>query len=278
MAARGYSKEGHHSPQETPASSNNELVWRLLDDEYDDPLFNLAIEEAIMEKVSQRQVPNTLRLWINRRPTAVIGKFQRPELEVNKEACKKHGVAVVRRFTGGGTVYHDKGNLNYAISVRRDNPIIPPTLDRIRPTLCAGVVEALKILGLNAKFEPRGAYVHIKGKKVSGTAAAVTRTTVFLHGTLLINSNLTRLREVLDVPSYHGAARLKRLVKSIRKEVTSIQEQLGREVSVQDVKEALTEGFTKALGIKLQLGELLASEVELAKEIATGRRNEISIS
>nr|MDO8099358.1 lipoate--protein ligase family protein [Candidatus Njordarchaeota archaeon] len=277
MAPYSYDEVKHYSPQETVLSFPSESVWRLVDVEYDDPVLNLAVEEAIMEKVSEGQAANTIRFWTNRKPTVVIGKFQIPELEVNKEACRKHGVNIVRRFTGGGTVYHDKGNLNYAISARRDCPLIPRTIDRIRPTLCAGVVEALRMLGLDAKFEPKGAYIQVNGKKVSGTAAVVKRTVVFLHGTLLIDPDLTRLREVLDVPPYQKDARLKRLVKSNRKKVTSIKEQKGREVSSDQVKEALEKGFAKTLGIQLHRGELLPSEIVLANMITTNRCNEINI-
>jgi lipoyltransferase/lipoate-protein ligase len=266
-----------HPSQDTPPVFHNEQVWRLVDVEYDDAVLNLAVEEAIMEKVSQGEAPNTIRFWTNPKPTVIIGKFQIPELEINKEACKKHGVIVVRRFTGGGTVYHDKGNLNYAISARRDTPAIPRTIDRIRPTLCSGIVEGLRILGLNAKFESKGVYIHVEGKKVSGTAALVTRNVVFLHGTLLVDSDLPILREVLNVPPYPKNTTLKSFVKSARKEVTSVKEQLGREASVKDVKRALTEGFRKTLRIELQPGKLSSSELELAKQIAANRRNEMTV-
>jgi lipoate-protein ligase A len=278
MAPRKNDNARHRTPQDTTLVFHNKRAWRLVDAEYEDAVLNLAVEEAIMEKVGQGESPNTVRLWTNPKPTIVVGKFQIPELEVNKEACKRHGVLVLRRFTGGGTVYHDKGNLNYAISARRDDPIIPQTVDKIRPTLCAGIVEALRILGVNAKFEPKEAYIHVKGKKISGTAALATRSIVFLHGTLLVNSDLTILREVLDVPPYPKDAGLKRFVKSIRKEVTSIQEQMAKEVSVGDVKEALTEGLRKVLGIELQRGEISDSELEVAKQIVARRRDGIIIS
>ncbi|WXG45107.1 MAG: lipoate--protein ligase family protein [Promethearchaeati archaeon SRVP18_Atabeyarchaeia-1] len=253
-------------------------VWRLLETECDDPVLNLGIEEAIVEKVSTGEAPNTVRFWRNTGTVAVIGRFQIPELEVNKEACRKYSLTVVRRFTGGGTVYNDGGNLNYSIAVRRDNPIIPGIIAQITPTLCRGVVEGLRTLGLNAEFEQEGAYIHINGKKISGTAGIVKRTLVFVHGTLLISSDLSRLREVLDVPPYTSLSQQRRFVKSNRREVTSIEAELGRSVTFEEVKDAIKVGFAKNLGIELRTGRMLGSELLLSKEIAERKHSEIMIS
>jgi len=252
-------------------------VWRLLDVEFDDAVSNLSVEEAIMEKVSGGEAPDTIRFWRIPSITVVVGRFQIPEFEVNREACRKYGVTVVRRFTGGGAVYHDSGNLNYTIAVRRSNPILPTMIAEIPPTLCKGVVEGSKVLGLNADFEPKGVYIHINGKKISGTATIVRRTAAFMHGTLLVNSDLKKLREILDVPPYPSEGQLRRFVKSVRKEVTSLQAELGRKVTVEEVKEALKKGFAKALNVKLERGELLQCELELAKKIATEKHDETII-
>jgi lipoate-protein ligase A len=254
-------------------------VWRLLDVEYADSCFNFSIEEAIMEKVAEGESPNTIRFWRNPNTTVVIGKYQIPELEVNREAIKKYSAMVVRRFTGGGTVYNDSGNLNYSISVKRKNPLIPSVVADIAPTLCKGVAEGLRILGLNAELKSEGGlYIHVDGKKVSGTAGKVQRSVVFVHGTLLVNSDLTKLREILDVPPYPQNAKLKRFVKSVRREVTSIEAELDKRIKLDDVKEALRKGFSKALDIELRQGELSQSELKLAEEIYAKKRDLMMIN
>jgi lipoate-protein ligase A len=252
----------------TLSEPHSKGVWRLLDVEYADSCFNFSIEESIMEKVAVGESPNTIRFWRNPNITVVIGKYQIPELEVNRKAIKKYSAVVVRRFTGGGTVYNDSGNLNYSISVKREDPLIPSVVADIAPTLCKGVVEGLKILGLDAELKSEeGLYIQVDGKKVSGTAGKMRQDVVFVHGTLLVNSDLGKLTEILNVPPYPQNAQLKRFVRSARRAVTSIETKLNRRVKLNDVKEALRKGFSKTLGIQLRQGELSESELKLAKEI-----------
>src|SRR5439155_1417402 len=84
----------------------------------DDPFMNMSVEEAIPRAVGEGKALNTVRFWHNSN-TIVLGCFQSAPLEVNFDACQETGTTVVRRFTGGGAVYHDAGNLNYAISLKK---------------------------------------------------------------------------------------------------------------------------------------------------------------
>src|SRR2546425_4142828 len=90
----------------------------------DNPFLNLALEEAIPRLVGEGKAPSTVRFWHNSN-TIVIGCFQSAKLEVNMEACKETGTEIVRRFTGGGGVYHDSGDLKYAILLREGDPLVP---------------------------------------------------------------------------------------------------------------------------------------------------------
>src|SRR5436309_15265111 len=85
---------------------------------------NLAVEEAIPRMVGEGKSPSTVRFWHNSN-TIVIGCFQSAKLEVNMQACKETGTEIVRRFTGGGAVYYDSGNLNYAISLPKGHWWVP---------------------------------------------------------------------------------------------------------------------------------------------------------
>jgi lipoate-protein ligase A len=140
--------------------------WRLLNLEYTDAPSNLALEEAIARQVGEGKSPPTLRLWRNRN-AAVIGENQSVNAELRLDACRELGVEVVRRFTGGGAVYHDLGNLNYSICTRKLSPSsleLPQTvfrqgLDCIHATL--------GILGLESSRVTINTIAG-RGRKISG--------------------------------------------------------------------------------------------------------------
>jgi len=239
-----------------------EEAWRILDLEYDDPYMNLAVEEAIPRKVGEGKVPNTVRFWRNLN-AVVIGYFQSAKLEVNLEACKSLGTTISRRFTGGGAVYQDQGNLNYAISIRKGHPLIPEDLLETFKILSSGAVEGIRMLGLNAGFKPLSD-IQVNGRKVSGAAGSMRWGTVFHHGSILISSDLSILSKVLSAPD----RRLKhKHVRSVRKAVTTIRGELGRHISVDEVKEKLRMGIEKAFKIKLVDGAITREEKLLAEEL-----------
>jgi len=234
--------------------------WRLIDSEFEDSCMNLAIDEAIPTVLGMGYTNNTVRFWRNVN-TVVVGRSQDVVSEVNLEACNKYGTFVVRRFTGGGTVYHDLGNLNYSISLRKSHSLVSNDLIRTVEVLSQGVILGLKNLGLKAEYRSSDG-IFISGKKISGSASAVKRSFFFNHGTLLINSNLTILSEVLS-PTLKR--RKKRGVKSSHQIVTNLAVELGREISISEVKEALKLGFERAFQIELVRGELTSEETLMAQ-------------
>src|SRR5215467_12538343 len=130
---------------------------------------NMSVEEAIPRAVGEGRVPNTVRFWHNSN-TIVLGCFQSADLEVNFDTCKETGTEVVRRFTGGGAVYHDAGNLNYAISLPKGNLLVPTSdLQEVFRKLSEGSVQGLRRLGVNAEFLPIND-ISVGGLKVSGAA------------------------------------------------------------------------------------------------------------
>ena len=76
----------------------------------DDPFLNLALEDGLFRRMGTED--RILFLWQSR-PCVVIGRFQNPWVECSLEALEKDGADLVRRQSGGGTVYHDKGNTNF---------------------------------------------------------------------------------------------------------------------------------------------------------------------
>ena len=240
-------------------------TWRLVDLEYrDDPFMNLAVEESIPQMVGGGKAPSTIRFWHNAN-TVVLGCFQSAELEVNFDACKHTGTQVVRRFTGGGAVYHDAGNLNYAISLRKGHRIIPEDddLQKVFSRLSEGTVKGLQGLGVRAEFQPIND-IQIGGKKISGAAGSVRWGAVFHHGCILVASDLAILGRVLKVPQ---AKLLDKHVASVRKRVTTVRDELAREVTTSEVQDAIVKGVEECYEVRLDKSGLTREELALAGEL-----------
>ena len=124
-----------------------------------DPAFNQAFEEYVFERVASEET--ILMLWRNA-PAVVCGCYQNAFAEVDMLRAAERGVAVIRRISGGGTVYHDLGNVNYSVIAPADGEV-----DYAR--FIAPVVEALNDLGVPAAMN-RTCDIAVNGLKVSGSA------------------------------------------------------------------------------------------------------------
>src|SRR5881409_3503177 len=224
---------------------------------------NMSLEEAIPRTVGEGTAPNTVRFWHNSN-TIVLGCFQSADLEVNFDACKETGTKVVRRFTGGGAVYHDAGNLNYAISLKKGHPLVPDNdLQLVFQRLSEGTVDGLRSLGVQAEFQPIND-IQVDGKKVSGAAGSVKWGTVFHHGCILVASDLSILSKVLNVPR---AKLVDKHVASVQKRVTTIRDELHRNVGTREVRESIVQGIQASYNVHLEKGNLTGREMSLAKEL-----------
>jgi lipoate---protein ligase len=149
-----------------------------------DPAANLALEEALVRAASPEPL---LRIWQNE-ACVVLGRGQRPDREANVAACAAAGVPVLRRASGGGTVYQDLGNLNVTM-------VVPGWAPALAGDLAALVAGALRQLGLAPEVTERGVFVGMV--KVSGLASQLTRTATLAHATLLVTTPEARVRAFL---------------------------------------------------------------------------------
>ena len=235
--------------------------WRLLDLSHEDPYLNMAVEEAILRSVGAGESKPTLRLWQNEN-AVVIGYFQDAAKEANLSACCRLGTSVVRRVSGGGAVFHDRGNLNYALSIPRRDPRVPANILASYRVLCQGVIEALADLGLQAKYVPINDII-VDGYKVSGTAQARRWGGLLHHGTLLLNTDIGAMGRVLRVRQEYlqakGASRLTEWVATTA--------QLGAPRDVSSAKDALSDGFSRVLGVQFGAAGLTEAETATAEQL-----------
>ena len=238
--------------------------WRFIDDQTScKAAMNLAIEEAIFIQKITGKIPPTVRFWRSNR-AVVVGYSQSIEAEVNLEVCEREGIEVARRFSGGGTVYQDLGNLNYAIAIESDHSLVKglDVAQSLRK-LCSGVIITLKAFGTNPVFEPPSSIL-VNNKKISGNAQARRKNAIMHHGTLLINANLDLLNNVLSAPKFAGTIKG---VASKKSTVTNLSDELGWQIPMERVKKALQQGFENAFSVHLVKDNLSQADKELAEKL-----------
>jgi lipoate-protein ligase A len=248
------------------------VMWRLIGFGVHDAFVNMAVDEAVFAARVEGLVPNTLRLY-RWKPSAVsVGRFQKTEDEVQLENCRISGVDVVRRITGGGTVYHDSENeVTYSVVVSK-RELGTEDITEVYSRIYAGLVEALRILGVRADFCEGDAKtcpnLTVKGRKISGSAQSHRKGVALQHGTLLVDVDLERMFGLLRVP---WAKTCMEIVNVARHRITSIRSEVGREVPIEEVSRALVEGFQKVLGADPVESELTKHEQELAEELCRSK-------
>ena len=232
----------------------------LLYEAPENPYMNLAFEEAFARLRAAGITPDTLRIWRNRR-AVIIGYFQRAEEEVHLDKARRLGVAVARRFTGGGAVYHDLGNINYAVALGPSPESTRDPIGYLYNYLVRGALNALRILGLNPHLENIND-IAVGDYKVSGVAASYRWNAPFLHGALLVSTDLRVLSSILKV----SRKKLEdKRVSSVKYRVTLIKELLGRPVRYSEVVGALVKGYEELLGAEAYYDLPWPEELEAAR-------------
>ena len=177
-----------------------------------DPYFNLAAEEYLLKNFKE----NIFMLWQNE-PSIVIGKHQDVWAEVNLKFVQDQQIKIARRFSGGGAVYHDPGNLN--LTFIETGQIMQTDKYTIQ------IMNFLKTLGVHVEMDERKGLT-IGGFKISGSAQSIHKNRYMHHATLLFSTDLDRLVTSLkstsrQTPEKTGGKR-STFVKSVRSPVTNI--------------------------------------------------------
>ncbi|KAI8908838.1 hypothetical protein DFJ77DRAFT_433924, partial [Powellomyces hirtus] len=176
-----------------------------------DPWINLAFEEWLVLFRKPQSAEDVLYLWRNTK-CVVVGRNQNPWKECHLQLMKEEEVPLVRRRSGGGTVYHDIGNTNYTIIMPRDS------FDR--RTNAELVCRGMHQLDIPASVNERHDIV-VDGKKVSGSAYKLVNTRAYHHGTMLIDADLKALGRYLRPPPKNLVGKG---VESVRSTVARIRD------------------------------------------------------
>lgn len=192
-----------------------------------DPMINLAIEEYCLKYLDPEE---TYLLFYINQPSIIIGKNQNTIEEINTKYVEDNGIKVVRRLSGGGAVYHDKGNLNFSFITKDDGDSFHNFKKFTEP-----VIKALEKLGVKAELSGRND-IMTDGRKISGNAQFATRGRIFSHGTLLFDSEIEHVVSALNVKKEKIESKG---IKSIRSRVANISELMDQKMTTEEFRKIL---------------------------------------
>jgi len=220
-----------------------------------DPKINLALEEYIVRNFEPEE--DYILFYINK-PSLIIGKHQNTIEEINTDYVKEKDIIVVRRISGGGTVYHDLGNLNFSFLTKYDSSKVNNFIQFTVP-----IVKALKKLGVPAEMTGRNDIV-ADGKKISGNAQFSTTKKMFSHGTLLFDTDMGQVAKALNVKADKIQSKG---IKSVRSRVANISEFLEKPISMDDFKKHILDNIFE-IESEIKTYELSSEEWEAVYELS----------
>lgn len=196
-----------------------------------DPYENLALEEHLFETLPEGA--GLFMLWQNT-DAVIIGRYQNAAEEIDAAYVKENGIAVVRRMSGGGAVFHDLGGLNYTLITDDAESPVPTDgwadADAVWQACMAPLLAVLRGYGLEAQFSGRND-IEIGGRKIAGCAQYARGSRTLHHGCILFDTDLSRVAAALrGKPPRDGQAAAvftSKADQSVRSRVTTVRACLG---------------------------------------------------
>ncbi|HIH01836.1 TPA: lipoate--protein ligase family protein [Thermoplasmata archaeon] len=234
----------------------SEHAWRLVDSGPLPTAESAAADEAILGAHAEGVVPDTLHFYTRSEPTISIGYFQRVSEAVDLDECARRGVRLVRRRSGGSTIFTDSGQMIYAV-------VMPASAigsgEASFGAVCGPIARALGRFGADARHRPVND-IEIGGRKVSGSAQLRSRGSVLQHGTVLIDTDIEAMDAVLKGGSVRPSER-----------ITDLAAVLDDPPSMDEVKAAVTDEIARSFGISFEKGSLTEIERHRIAELVSSR-------
>lgn len=198
-----------------------------------DVYYNFALEYYLTSE--KTFCDKTVFLIWRTTPTVMVGKFQNTYEEINQAYIDSKDISVVRRMSGGGTIFTDLGGWQFTF-------IAPADGNSISFREYTGpIIKALKKAGVDAYFDGRNDIL-VDGKKVSGNAQYMRNGFVVHHGSLLYSTDL----EMLERSTVSDEKKLMaKGIKSVRERVGNISDFMDDPVSMTEFRDMITENFIK---------------------------------
>lgn len=204
----------------------------------EDACYNFAVEDFV---ISDGRWKEPVLLFWRTRPTLMVGSFQNVYAEINVSYAKAHGIEIVRRRSGGGTIYTDPNGWQFSYffpGAKGEDAGFSESAE--------GILRALRALGVPAEFNGRND-ITADGRKISGNARHVHPQGVLHHGSLLFDTDFEEMERAISLSPDKV---ISKGISSVRQRVANISEFLPAPMTALEFKarmlaELLTEDDTE---------------------------------
>ena len=255
-------------------------LWRLLLTPEAPGAWNMAVDEAILEAATHREVLPTLRLYAWNPPCLSLG-YAQPISDVDESRLEKFDWDLVRRPTGGRAILHTD-ELTYSVCGPEDEPVLAGDILSSYKRLSSAILAAIEQIGISVQALPQKKNANSKspepvcfevpsnyeitadGKKLVGSAQARRQGGVLQHGTLPLYGDLTRIVQVLSFPSQTSR---EQAAERLLSRAATLNTAMGEIVSWKQAADSFIQAFQNTLDLELAPGQLTEAERTRAEQL-----------
>ena len=242
------------------------MHWRYLCEDRVSDSYGLAADEAMALRVGENLSPPVLRLYTYRSCSALVGRFQRIENELNLEFCREQKMSVNRRPTGGGAILMGEDQLGVALMLRDWNGCKAPR--ELMRHFASALCEGLLFFGVNAQFRGKND-LEVEGRKIGGLGIHSNASGGYLlHCSLLVDLDVPLMLRALNVPLEKLEARQ---LKSIEGRITTVRRELKKDTSLNEVRDKIRRVFSSYFSVEFKQSCYSPEEKKIISEMESSR-------
>ena len=239
------------------------MDWRLVTDDGVTASFGLAADEALAVRVGAGASRPTLRLYTYQSHCALVGRFQTVKNEVRADYCQANNIPVNRRPTGGGAIIMGADQLGVALTIPGRGEDTYSQARELMGIFSAGLVRGLNTLGIEARFRRKND-MEVNGKKLVGLGVySAPGGGLLFHASLLVDLDIALMLRVLNTPFEKLSDKE---IKTVADRITTVRRETASQITLDEVRRVVAEGFESAFDVNLVLSDFTAAEhAEIAK-------------
>ena len=242
------------------------MHWRYLCEDRVSGCYGLAADEAMALRVGENLSPPVLRLYTYRSCSALVGRFQRIENELNLDFCREQKISLNRRPTGGGAILMGEDQLGVALMLKDWNEYKAPR--ELMRHFASALCEGLLIFGIKAQFRGKND-LEVEGRKIGGLGIHSNAAGGYLlHCSLLVDLDVQLMLRALNVPVEKLEARQ---LKSIEGRITTVRRELKKDTSMNEVRDKIREAFSSYFSVEFEHSCYSLKEKKVIGEMESSR-------